>query len=65
MAFSIDDMLDNAAAASQHLPLIDSKVVRGAVVRSVAQYLQLRDWGGKDTISDVVAELQAHPDWNS
>ena len=54
-AFSVADMLDNAACAAQHLPLDDDKVVRGAVVRSFAQWLKLNP---KLSIDDAILILE-------
>ena len=59
MSMDPDHMLDNAATASQHLPLIDDPVVRGAVLRSVVQYLEL-NWAHNST--ELAAALRAHPD---
>lgn len=41
MSMSPRHMMDNAGTASQHLPLVDDVVVHAAVLRSVAQYLEL------------------------
>jgi len=58
--FTVSDMLDNAACASQHLPLIEDKVLRGAILRSVRQWLVLRHY----KIEDAIQELELHQDFN-
>lgn len=60
MSFSAENMLGNMGTASQHLPLVDDPVVRGAVLRSVAQYIEL-NWAC--TSSDLIEHLKQHPDW--
>lgn len=65
MAFTVDHMLGNAGTASQHLPLVDDPVVRGAVIRSIAQWLQLRTGADHIRDADLIKELQAHEDWHS
>lgn len=63
--FDLNDMLSNAATASQERQLIDNPVLRGAMIRSIAQWMQLRDPRWNDAkVSDLVAELQAHEDWS-
>lgn len=61
MTFSAEHMMDNAATASQHLPLLDDPVVRGAVLRSVAQYIEL-NW--HCTSQNLLDALREHPDFN-
>jgi hypothetical protein len=62
MTFSADDMMDNAAVASQHKPLIDEPVVQGAVLRSVKQYLEL-NWAC--TTDDLIKGLERHTNFTS
>jgi hypothetical protein len=57
MTFSATRMMDNAATASQHLPLADNPVVQGAVLRSVKQYLEL-NWAC--TTADLIKGLERH-----
>lgn len=61
MSFSADQMVGNAACASQHLPLIDDPVVTGAVLRSFAQYIRL-NWAC--TSAELLKDLEAHPNFN-
>jgi hypothetical protein len=58
--FTVSGMLDNAACSSQHLPLIEDKVLRGAILRSVRQWLVLRHY----KIEDAIQELELHQDFN-
>lgn len=62
MTFTAEQMMDNAACASQHAALIDEKVVTGAVLRSVAQYIEL-NWAC--TSLDLIDGLKEHPDFES
>ena len=58
--YDLELMFDNAGTASQHLPLVDDKVVRGALLRSLAYWLQ-----DQERIAEAVAEIHAHPDFHS
>lgn len=62
MTFSAEDMISNAAVASQHAPLLDEDIVVGAVLRSVAQYIEL-NWAC--TSQDLIDGLKEHPQFNS
>jgi hypothetical protein len=62
MTFSADDMMGNAAVASQHKPLLDEPVVQGAVLRSVKQYLEL-NWAC--TTDDLIKGLERHKNFTS
>jgi hypothetical protein len=62
MTFSADRMLDNAASASQHRPLIDDPVMQGAVLRAVKQYIEL-NWAC--TSADLIAGLERHPNFEA
>ena len=55
MTFDSIHMLDNAATASQHLPLADDPVVRDAVLRSVKQFIEL-NWAC--TSQDLINHLE-------
>lgn len=61
MSFSAEHMLGNMGTASQHLPFVDDPVVRGAVLRSVAQFIEL-NWAC--TSQDLLDHLKAHPEWS-
>ena len=58
----IEHMLDNAGAASQHLPLVDDPVVRGAIIRSIHQWIEADENGDIDFLK---FQLKQHPDFNS
>lgn len=60
---SADRLLGNAATASQHLPLLDDPVVRGAVLRSIKQWLTVP--ARPLNIDDLIDELEAHEDFNN
>ena len=60
MTFTAQEMIDNAGAASQHRPIVDDPVVIGAVLRSVAQYIEL-NWAC--TSQDLIDGLKEHPNW--
>jgi hypothetical protein len=62
MKFSPDEMLSNAAVASQHIALVDDEVVRGAVLRSIRQWLILNQ---EKSISQLVNDLESHTDFGS
>ena len=53
-------MLDNAACAAQCEELLDNKILRGAVLRSINQWLALTHY----TVEDALKELQMHEDYN-
>jgi hypothetical protein len=63
--FTVDNMLANMAGACQDKAILDHPVVRGVIIRSFAQWVQLRP--GRDHQRDwaLIKELQAHPDWDS
>lgn len=61
MTFSAEDMIGNASCASQHR-IMDDPVLVGAVLRSVAQYIEL-NWAC--TSRDLIDGLKAHPEFNS
>ena len=58
---TIDDMLGNAATASQNVTLVDCEVTRGALLRSIRDFL-LRYPG---TTSMLAEELLTQKDYNS
>lgn len=60
MTFDADQMMGNAGTASQHKPLVDDPVVRGAILRSFRQYIQL-NWAC--TPQNLIDGLEAHPDY--
>jgi len=62
MTFSADRMMDNAATAAQHRPLIDDPVVQGAVLRAVKQYIEL-NW--TTSSADLIAGLERHRNFTS
>jgi hypothetical protein len=57
MTFNADRMMNNAATAAQHRPLMDDPVVQGAVLRAVKQYIEL-NWA--TTSADLIAGLERH-----
>ena len=58
---TLDHMFDNAGTASQHLPLCDDPVVRGAILRSMAQWLNAN---GERPVEDLLIDLVQHKDYN-
>lgn len=58
----VQHMLDNASCAAQHAPISDDPAVVGALLRSIAQWINASD--GKD-LSDLLIELRLHPNYNS
>jgi hypothetical protein len=62
MTFNANRMMDNAATAAQHRPLMDDPVVQGAVLRSVKQYLEL-NWAC--TTDDLIKGLERHTNFES
>lgn len=60
----IDHALSNAACASQHLPILENSVVRGALLRSLHQWLSSEERQEWD-LGDFLAELEAHPDYDN
>jgi hypothetical protein len=62
MTFNANRMMDNAATAAQHRPLMDDPVVQGAVLRSVKQYLEL-NWAC--TTDDLIKGLERHTNFTS
>lgn len=55
-------MLDNAATASQTVQLHEP-VTRGAVLRSVAQWIKLRPGYNLQHHGDLIEELRADPEF--
>jgi hypothetical protein len=62
MTFNADRMMNNAATAAQHRPLMDDPVVQGAVLRAVKQYIEL-NWA--TTSADLIADLERHRNFNA
>ncbi len=62
MNHSVDQMLDNAAAASQQKEILNNPVVRGAIIRSVWQWIILNP---EKDIWDLKIALQQHEDFNN
>lgn len=58
----VQHMLDNAATASQHEPLINDPVVIGAVLRSIHQWIASKEDGDIDFLK---FELTAHKHFES
>lgn len=59
--FTVEDMLSNAACASQEVALLENATLRGAILRSFVQWLELS--GVKD-LSDARKQLRTHYDYN-
>ena len=59
---TVQHMLDNAATASQHKPLIDDPMIQGAVLRSIAQWLNSN---GENDIEDLLIALVDHPNYGA
>ncbi len=59
--FDTQRMLDNAATASQ-VHQLHEPVTRGAILRSVAQWIQLRPGFNSDHV-ELIEELQADPEF--
>lgn len=58
----VQHMLDNAATASQHAPIIDDPVITGALLRSIHQWLSLDDTGDIDFLK---FSLKSHPNFDT
>tara|TARA_R110000737_G_C14556601_1_gene481541 strand:- start:492 stop:674 length:183 start_codon:yes stop_codon:yes gene_type:complete len=58
----VQHMLDNAATASQHKPIIDEPVVTGAILRSIHQWIASKEDGDIDFLK---FELTNHPHFKS
>lgn len=56
----VDHMLGNAATASQNATLIDCKVTRGAILRSIAQWLETVE----GDIDLALFQLRKHEDFS-
>lgn len=61
MTFSPAHMVDNIATASQRSEIIDDPVVRGAILRSVDQFIRL-NWAC--TGLDLCKALEADENFN-
>ena len=59
---TVENMLTNMAVASQHKPLLDDVVVRGAVLRTIHQWLHLSPTGV--STDELCAQLRNHSDFN-
>lgn len=59
--FTVKDMLDNAACASQEIELLDDRVLRGAVLRSIVQWLEL---SGVTSIDEAIKQLKNNEDYD-
>lgn len=59
--FTPTNLLDNAGTASQNLTLVDDPVTRGAVLRSIYQWLDLQHYN----IEDAKQELRMHSEFNN
>lgn len=57
----LQHMLDNAAVASQHKPIIDEPVVTGAILRSIHQWISSNEDGDLDFL---LFQLKSHPDFD-
>lgn len=62
MTYNANRMMDDAATASQHRPLLDDPVVQGAVLRAVKDYIKL-NWA--TTSADLIAGLERHRNFNA
>lgn len=72
---SVEDMLSNMAVASQNATLLDDPVTRGAVLRSIEQWLRFKKdrldaQPGSDLMvklgyNALMLELQDHEDYQS
>lgn len=58
---TIDDMLSNAATASQNISLLESVVTRGALLRSIEQWLVADEEGDLDFL---LFQLRNHGDYS-
>jgi hypothetical protein len=56
-----NDLLDNAATASQNASLIDSPATRGAVLRSISEWIRLSE----HNIVKLLRDLSSHPDYEA
>ena len=57
----VQHMLDNAATASQHAPIVDDEVVVGAILRSIHQWLESDENGDIDFLK---FSLKSHRSFN-
>jgi len=62
MTYNADRMMDDAACACQHKPLMDDPVIQGAVLRAFKSYLKL-NWA--TTSADLIEGLERHRNFNS
>ena len=53
-------MLENAATASQHKPIIDDNVVKGAILRSIHQWIE-----SSESFESLLFQLESHKDFHS
>lgn len=53
-------LIENMAVASQHRPLVEDKIVSGAVLRSIHQWLEANH-SPKISMSDLLGDLKSHP----
>ncbi len=60
MSFPLNKMLENAACASQHTPIVDDQVVRGALLRSIHQWLTREHY----KLEDAICELERHSEFD-
>jgi hypothetical protein len=56
-----NDLLDNAATESQNRSLLDSPETRGAVLRSISQWIRLSE----HNIVKLLRDLSSHPDYEA
>ena len=62
MTMSSNALLDNIAGASQNRDVLEDKILRGAILRTFAQYIEL-NWAC--TSNDLLEDLRQHADWNN
>lgn len=61
MKMTAEHMLDNMATASQNRSILEDRVTRGAILRTVNQFLAINWACTSDNLSE---ELEKHPDFN-
>jgi hypothetical protein len=62
MTFDAEHMLDNAAAVSQHRPMVEDRVLRDATLRAVKQFIE-QNWACTsrdliDHLDETIARYQ-------
>ena len=57
----VEEMLQNAGTASQNRALLDDPVTRGAILRSIAKWLEFQF--GDVHPSSLIEELEKHADF--